>query len=56
MERAFMLARSGDCANVDAIVRILKLEGYDQNQIEGKSLKKQLNALIQLAQKQAVHT
>ena len=49
LERAFLLARSGRCASVTEIVRILRSEGYYQDQIEGRSLKKQLKALIQSA-------
>jgi hypothetical protein len=40
LERAFILAKSGDCERVTDIVRILKHEGYYQDQVQGVSLKK----------------
>ncbi len=51
LERAFILARSGNCERVTDIVRILKNEGYYQDQAQGMTLKKQLTALIREARK-----
>ena len=53
LERAFSLARSGGCDSVSEITQILRSEGYDQEHIEGESLKKQLKTLIQLAREQS---
>ena len=47
LERAFDLARSGTCLNLEDIIRKRKSEGYANGQIEGPSLKKQLLVLIQ---------
>ena len=46
LERAFELAETGDCENVSHILRRLKTEGYAVHQIVGRTLKKQLAALI----------
>jgi hypothetical protein len=46
LERAFDLARSGECSNVDEIRRRLKVEGYDEHAIKGRSLLMQLRALM----------
>jgi hypothetical protein len=46
LERAFELARSGDCKTVDAIKQRLKHEGYNQETIDGPSLKRQLRGLM----------
>jgi hypothetical protein len=46
MERAFQLAKSGDCRSVDEIRKKLIQEGYYAMQITGKSLLRQLQALI----------
>ena len=51
LERAFDLARSGTCLNLEDIIRKLKSEGYVNGQIEGPSLKKQLLVLIEKAKK-----
>jgi len=45
LERAFCLARSGRFRNVSAIKKQLYMEGYDQNQITGRSLLKQIYTL-----------
>ena len=50
LERAFELARSGTCSTVSDIVRRLKQEGYSVTQVEGRSLKRQLEGLIRTAQ------
>jgi hypothetical protein len=49
LERAFELARSGDCAGLSEISRCLGHEGYSSLQIEGPVLKKQLARLIKEA-------
>lgn len=46
LERAFDLARSGDCRSVTEIRARLKSEGYNEADISGGSLLKQLRALI----------
>jgi hypothetical protein len=45
LERAFALARSGDCESVRAIRVQLKAEGFGLMQLEGPSLIKQLQAI-----------
>ena len=42
LERAFELARSGDCANVGEIVKRLSNEGFVTQQVTGPSLLRQL--------------
>ncbi len=49
VERAFQLASSGKYASISAIKRRLSDEGYSADQIYGRSLTKQLNALIHAA-------
>jgi len=49
VERAFMLAGSGECGSIDAIVRRLDREGYDGRQIQGPVLRQQLRDLIKRA-------
>lgn len=51
MERAFELARDGECHNVGDIKSALAKEGYSQVEahFEGPSLKRQLSALIRAA-------
>jgi hypothetical protein len=56
IERAFQLAKSGDCASVHKIRKRLKTEGYSVAQITGGVLLRQLNALIKAAQGQAQGT
>lgn len=46
LERAFDMAKTRPYADLAALVRDLKKEGYDQHQIEGRQLKKQLSELI----------
>jgi len=46
LERAFDLARSGTCETILALVRQLSKEGYPTGQIDGRTLKRQLAALI----------
>lgn len=45
LERAFALARTGDYAGPGEIRAQLKIEGYSTNQLEGRSLFKQLRAI-----------
>jgi hypothetical protein len=45
LERAFELARSGECANVSDIRQRLQAEGLAANQIEGPILIRQLREL-----------
>lgn len=49
LERAFELAKTGKYANTAEIKRRLSSEGYDQNQITGSTLQKQLRELIRNA-------
>ena len=51
LERAFQLAKSGDFTSVFAIKQQLNAEGFSTEQITGKALTKQLNALIKTARK-----
>ena len=51
LERAFQLAQSGRCGSVEDIRNQLKSEGYSTAQISGKTLARQLQALIQTARK-----
>jgi hypothetical protein len=46
LERAFELARSGECRTVDDIRKRLSREGYSTTQIYGPALLAQLRALI----------
>jgi hypothetical protein len=46
LERAFQLAESGSCASVADITTRLGAEGYAVAQLTGRTLTKQLNALI----------
>ena len=50
MERAFEMAKSGQCKSVDEIRKRLKQEGYSVTQITGRSLLKQLGELIRASQ------
>jgi len=45
LERAFTLARSGDCDSVSEIRAKLKAEGYPLQQMEGRALMKQLREI-----------
>lgn len=46
IERAFELARGGRASNVAEIIAVLKREGYYSDQIQGRSLVRQLKTLI----------
>jgi hypothetical protein len=50
IERAFEIARSGVARNVDEIKKRLRDEGYDQDQIYGKALSRQLMEIARRAQ------
>ena len=47
LEKAFQLARSGECPNLTHLLKKLKDEGYDTYQVQGKALRKQLAQLIE---------
>ena len=49
LERAFELAKSGDCKSVGDIKKRLSSEGYSVAQVTGRVLSKQLDALIKAA-------
>jgi hypothetical protein len=46
LERAFELARSGRFTDLAALERQLRNEGYQQIQLEGASVRKQIRALM----------
>ncbi len=46
LERAFELARSGECATISEVRKRLSDEGHSAQQIEGPSLVRQLRDLI----------
>ena len=46
LERAFELAKSGQCATIDQIRLKLKVENFDQHLIQGPSLLAQLRAIM----------
>ena len=49
LERAFHLARSGNCSSVQDIKKRLVAEGHSVTKITGKVLSKQLGVLIKAA-------
>jgi hypothetical protein len=49
LERAFQMARSGVCTSVPDLRQRLKAEGYGTTQITGRTLSRQLEALIKAA-------
>ena len=51
LERAFDLARSGECQDLLALRKRLNSEGYECTQVQGPMLIKQLKALIEEAGK-----
>jgi hypothetical protein len=51
LERAFELAKSGQCATVEQIKKKLKAEGLSDSQLVGKTLIKQLRLLIEAGKK-----
>ena len=46
MERAFQLAEASPCTTVEDIKNRLRAEGYSADQIEGRTLKRQLSAIM----------
>jgi hypothetical protein len=46
VERAFQLAKSGKFRSVTEIERQVRVEGYSADQISGRTLLKQLRALL----------
>ena len=50
LERAFQLARGGQFSGLGAVMDQLKAEGFSVSQIEGRSLRRQLQVLCQTAQ------
>jgi hypothetical protein len=53
LERAFQLAKSGNCTSVADIKRRLIEEGYSVAQVTGRELAKQLGALIRAARQKS---
>jgi hypothetical protein len=51
LERAFELAKSGQCTTVEEIKKKLKAEGFQDNQVVGRTLTKQLRELIDAAKR-----
>ena len=49
LERAFQLARSGKVSGLSDIRKVLNREGYSENQVDGRTLKRQLTGLIETA-------
>ncbi len=49
LERAFDLARSGDCTSVQDVRKRLKAEGYSDAQLWGPTLTRQLRELCNAA-------
>ena len=53
IERAFQLARSGSVRNIRDIKKALKREGYSLEPIEGRTLNRQLNKIIEAERESA---
>jgi hypothetical protein len=49
LERAFQIAKSGDCKSVADLKKQLRRERYSLDKITGRTLSKQLEALIKAA-------
>lgn len=49
LERAFDIASSGSAGSMDDVRRQLKAEGYDQSQLQGRTLTTQLRDLMRKA-------
>jgi hypothetical protein len=49
LERAFQLARSGECATITEVKQRLRDEGLSSNQVEGPVLTRQLRDLCAAA-------
>jgi hypothetical protein len=50
LERAFELAKSGQCITIEQIRQKLKAENFDRHVLEGRSLLAQLRAIMGAAQ------
>ena len=46
LERAFEMANAGECENVASVISRLNKEGYNGDQVNGRSLVKHLSTLI----------
>lgn len=46
LERAFEMANAGECETVATVIARLNKEGYDGNQVNGRTLVKHLSTLI----------
>ena len=46
LERAFEMANAGECETVASVIKRLNKEGYDGNQVNGRTLVKHLSVLI----------
>ena len=55
LERAFQLARSGQVTTMTEVVKSLKRDGYDTNQIQRPALLRQLTGLIKAARLEAMN-
>ena len=53
LERAFDIASSGFARSLDEVRKQLKAEGYDQTQLQGRTLTNQLSQLIRKARDNA---
>ena len=51
LERAFQIAKSGDSKSIADLKKQLRKENYSLNKITGRTLFKQLAALIKVAQR-----
>jgi hypothetical protein len=51
LERAFDIARSGECESIQVLRAILKGEGHGDSQIEGRTLTHQLRELLTQSRK-----
>jgi hypothetical protein len=51
LERAFELARSGRCGRIEDVRTQMRKEGYSSHRITGRTLIRQLQALMQAAGK-----
>jgi hypothetical protein len=49
LERAFQLARSGQCRSTAEIVQVLKAEGRDERLVVGPALMRQMRELMREA-------
>jgi hypothetical protein len=51
LERAFQVAKSGKCSSIADLKKQLRAEGYPIAQITGRTLVRQLEALIKMARR-----